>query len=264
MERRFGRLAIENLTLLIVGGMAAVFVLTLLRPSFEDALTLDLAQVRRGQVWRLVTYLFLPPTHSIVWAIFGLYWLWMVGSALENEWGSFKFNAYYLVGMIGTTVAAWATGSAESNSYLNLSLFFAFATLFPDYQLLLFFVLPVRVKWLALLSAIGLVAGFVLGSWATRGAILAALSNYFLFFSGTLVARLRQRNQAVRQAARRESFRPPPTLMDTSQAAGQAMGARSCAICGVKEVDGADIRVCTCEKCGGSPRNLCLEHARNH
>ncbi len=252
-----GGLAIPHLATLIVGGMAVVFVLGSIRPEFNDLLTLDLARVRSGQVWRLVTYLFLPTSDSVIWLLFDLYLLWLVGSNLENEWGPFKFNLYYLVGMIGTTVAAWLTGGAVGNFWLNASLGLAFATLFPDYELYIFLILPVKVKWLGLLLAAYLAFEAISGSWIARGAIIAATGNYLLFFTGDLVGLFRARKLEVKQAVRRQrsSSRPPPAIVT---------GGRVCAICGKREEDGADIRVCSCEKCGGKPRELCLAHARSH
>ena len=254
LDRKVGRFAIEHLTYVIVGGMALVFLMGQVLPHFYELMTLNLRLVKSGQVWRLVTYLFLPTSSSMIWILFSLYWVWMVGSNLESEWGAFKFNVYYFLGMLGTTTAAWITGAAVGNSYLNMSLFFAFATLFPNYEILLFFVLRIRVKWLGLLSAAYVAYAAVTGDWVIRGAILAATANYFLFFGEHLFALLRSRNVQVRQAAKRASMRPPEAAVT---------GGRTCAICGATEDAGADIRVCSCAKCAG-PRNLCIEHARNH
>src|SRR5580693_8335660 len=176
LERKLGRFAIPNLTYVIVAGMAAVYVLSMLKPEFEKALVLDLPAVKHGQVWRLFTYLFLPPSAQMcglprpLVMLFALYFIWLMGTNLENEWGSFKYNVFWLVGMIGTTVAALITGGGATNQYLG-------ATLFPDYQILFMFIIPVKVKWLALLSAIGLIASFLMGTWMARAAILAATGN---------------------------------------------------------------------------------------
>lgn len=255
LERRFGRFAIPNLTWIVAGGMAAAFVISFGRAQFLDLLTLDLDAVRHGQVWRLITYLFIPPALSPIWILFAIYWFWMIGTNLENEWGAFKYNVFYLVGMLGTTLAALLTGGQSTNSALNGTLFLAFATLFPDYQIYLFFFIPIRVKWLGLFAAAGLVLSAVLGDWGTRGAVIAGSANYLLFFAGHWMQWFRQRNMRVRQTARRAEQVPFATA---------ATGGRTCAICGAKEADGADIRVCSCEKCGGKARNLCLPHARNH
>jgi membrane associated rhomboid family serine protease len=256
LERRIGRFAIERLTLYIVGGMAAVFVLVMARPEIFDRLVLDMDAVKRGEVWRLVTYLFIPPTSSYIWILFMLSLTYFIGSSLESEWGAFKFNVFYFIGVLGTTIAAIVVGGAHGNYYLNLSMFLAFATLFPDYEIRLYFVIPVKAKWLALLDGAFLVYELAMGSWGTRAAIIAAVANYVLFFGGTLLSYLKGKNMQATQAARRAAMRssaPPPPK-----------GGRACAICGARQDDGADIRVCSCEKCGGQPRNLCLEHARNH
>ena len=254
LERRFGGIAVENLSSLIAGGMAIALVLSMLRPEFKSLLVLDLDAVRHGQVWRLVSYLFLPRDTSLVWALFDIYMVWMIARALETHWGAFKFNAYYAFGMMGAMVAAWITGQGFGNFALNLSMFFAYATLFPDFEFMIFFILPVKVKWLALLAVAFTVFEFFSFGVSGKAALVAAYGNYFLFFGGTLLALVRRRRSAISQSERRRSFRPPAEVI--------ARG-RACAICGANETDGADIRVCSCEKCGG-PRNLCLPHARNH
>ncbi len=255
LERSFlGKLAIPNLTTFIVGGMAIVFVLGMLRDGYLEFLALD-PRLVPTQPWRLVTYLFLPPATSPIWVLFALYFTWLIGSNLENEWGAFKLNAYYHVGAIGTTVAALVTKQPQTNVWLNFTLYFAFVTLFPDYEILIFFVLPVRIKWVALIGGAFIVYSFLVGSLGEKAAIGAAFANYLLFFAEHGLSLLKGRRLEVRQRARRAaqgtSTRPP-------KPAG-----RACAICGARQDDGADIRVCSCEKCGG-PRDLCLEHARNH
>jgi hypothetical protein len=116
-------------------------------------------------------------------------------------------------------------------------------------------ILPVKVKWLGLLSAVFLIYSAISGDWGTRIAIVCALSNYFLFFTSHWVARFRERNLMVRQGARRAGYK--------EASAAPVREGRSCAICGARQEEGADIRVCDCEKCGRA-RNLCLAHAREH
>jgi hypothetical protein len=251
LERTFlGRLAIEQLTTFIVGAMAVAYVLCLVRPEMREA------RLVKTQPWRVVSFLFVPPESSMIWVFFSLYWTWLVGSNLENEWGAFKFNTFYVVGALGTMAAAFISGAATGNEFLNLSLFLAFATIFPDYTIRLFFLIEIKVKWLALLSAAFLVFRAIGGDFGQRMAIGAAFANYFLFFGGHLVGMARGRRIMIRQAARRAQQRPQPDKPEED--------ARACAICGAKANDGADIRICNCEKCGGVPRELCLEHARNH
>ncbi len=278
LERRLGRFAIPNLITLIVGGMAVVWVLTLAKPGFEGLLTLDFDEVKRGQVWRLLTFLFVPPQRSSpFWLLIHLYFTWWVGSTLEQNWGAFKFNAYYFIGALLTIVGAVLAGPS-TNIWLDASLFLAFATIFPDLSVLLL-VFPVRAKWLAALSAAFMAYAGYVGSWEVRAAILAAVANYLLFFSDHWVAFFRQRGLLAHQKARREAMRGgfpgpipgrAPSGGDKGGDRGKAsepvnvFGQRTCAICGAREADGADIRVCSCEKCGSVQRTLCLEHARSH
>lgn len=249
-----GRLAIERLTTFIVGGMAMTYVLCLARPEFEEHLVL-IPQLVPTQPWRIVSFLFLPPDRSMIWVFLALYFTWLVGTNLEHQWGALKFNVFYLLGAIGTAAAGFITGVPQTNSFLNLSLFFAFATLFPDYEIRLFFILPIKVKWLGMLSAAFVAYQFVLGGLGTKAAIGVVFANYLLFFAGHIAALARGRRMLVRQAARRAEQRPRADERNADE--------RACAICGAKQDDGADIRVCACEKCG-SPRQLCLVHARNH
>ncbi len=274
LERRFGRYAIHNLIGVVVGGMAIVWVLSLLKPEFQDRLSLDIHAVRHGQVWRLVTFLFIPPPSSPMWVIINLYFTWWVGSSLEQRWGPFKFNAYYLLGALGTVVAAVIAGPT-TNFWLDASLFLAFATVFPDVTILLFFLIPVRVKWLGIVAALFIAYAAATQGWGARASIAASLLNYVLFFAQHWAEVFGQRSTLARQKARRESMRPSGGPGPTGPGPGgripgpmpdgrPVFGQRTCAVCGAREADGADIRVCSCEKCGGQPRSLCLDHARNH
>ena len=120
MNRKFGRFAIRNLMLIIVCGMATVFLLdfyltTAKGISFSSFLMFDRAAILQGQVWRILTFIFIPPDSSIVFIVFSLYFYWLIGSALENQWGAFRFNVFYLCGMLGTIIVGFITGYALNN-----------------------------------------------------------------------------------------------------------------------------------------------------
>lgn len=204
LEEKYRRYAISNLMMYVVVAMAAVFVLDMLMPvNLSSYLIFNKAAILRGQVWRLVTFMFLPPNSSIFWILFSLYFYWMIGSSLENQWGSFKFNMYYLFGMIGSILSGMITGYA-TNSYLNLSLFLAFALLYPNVEVYVFFVLPVKVKYLAWIDAAGLLLSFVMGTMHTRIALVMALLNLLLFFGGDMIQRIKN---AYRRYKWKQSFR---------------------------------------------------------
>jgi membrane associated rhomboid family serine protease len=204
LERRAGFLAVPGLIRIIAGFNALVFILGRLNPEFLQQLALDRHQVLRGQVWRLITYIFIPPTNSFIWIIFAILFLWFIGEGLEQAWGAFRLTVFYFVGMIGTTVAAFFFGSNFSNTMLNASLFFAFARFYPDEIIYVFFILPVKVKWLAWISAALLIFGFVTGPNSYRMALLAAFGNYFIFFGPEIFLAARNRRGS---SVRRKRFK---------------------------------------------------------
>ena len=192
LDRRFGRHAIPHLMYFITGIMLAIYVADLvLGGQIIPMLTFSRSLILQGEVWRVVTFLFLPPDSSPIWILFSLYFYCIIGNGLEGAWGSFRFNVFYLVGALAAILSGFLTG-ASVNEYLNLSLFLAFAALYPEHQVLLFFVLPIKIKWLALLDLVYFALALVLGSWSVRAAVLLALANILLFFGGPLVRNLKQ------------------------------------------------------------------------
>jgi membrane associated rhomboid family serine protease len=252
-ERRLGGFAIPNLMIYVVLGMAGVWLMAQTRPELPGRMLLIPSAVRHGQVWRLVTFLLVPPSFDPIGLFFDLWFMWWVGSSLDRQWGSFKFNAYYLVGALATIAAAFLVGPMTA-FWLDVSLVLAFATEFPDETVLIAFVIPIRLKWLGAACAGYMVFSAAMGGVADKAAIAAALVNYLLFFVGYWRSTLRGRAVVARQQVRRKEM----------ESAAPVFGNRSCAICGAKEAEGVDIRICTCDKCGGQPRALCLPHARAH
>jgi len=209
LERRFGHLAIPGITRGIVALQALVFFLVIMNPAFGAVLALDPVAVREGQVWRLVSYIFLPRTTSLLWIIFALYILWLVGEALEEAWGPFKLNLYILTGLVCMAGAALIFNAPADGLIFWTSLFFAFATIFPNYTFLLFFILPVKVKWLALFSA-GFLLLQVLGPSVQLKATAAAIVlNYGLFFGQYWIQHFKNGAEIKTRRARFESSKMP-------------------------------------------------------
>lgn len=216
LERKIGRFAIKGLINYIVGLNLAVYLLGYIDPtgSLTGKLTLNLALVAKGEVWRLITYIFIPPAESILWVLFTLYFYFMIGSNLEREWGSFKFNVYYFIGMLGTTVAALLTGGHSTGTYLNLSLFLAFASLYPNFEILLFLILPVKVKYLAWLNWIFIAYTVLTEPLPLKAAAIVSVINYFVFFGRDMLGGARTKRQVyhnrkkffdeIRQANKRQ------------------------------------------------------------
>src|SRR5213596_2577075 len=202
LERRFGFLGIPGLIRIVIGFTALVWALLWLNPNFRFALDLDPARIRHGEVWRLITYIFVPQTLSF-WIILALWFLWFIGEGLEQAWGAFRLTLYFIVGMIGTTVAAFFFGARFSNSMLYASLFFAFARFYPDQVIYLFFVLPAKIKWIAWATAAILLGKFVIGPMSYRMALVAAMANYLIFFGPEIIHDARHRGEV---SARRKRY----------------------------------------------------------
>lgn len=154
--------------------------------SIYGMLRFDRALIFRGQVWRVITFLFLYPSasHPLLVAL-GIYFYWWVGSSLEAHMGKARFNLYYLFGAVGSMIAGLIAGGM-TNEYLNLSLFLAFAMLYPNVRVLLFFFIPIRVKWLGIIDGVLLLISFIFSGWIGRAAIIAAIINFLIFFGYNL------------------------------------------------------------------------------
>ena len=186
LERKFGRYALKNLMTIIVFGTALVWLLDVALSqragvTLSSYLYFDKGLILRGQVWRVLTFVFVPNEYNIFFLAVSLYFYWLVGSSLERQWGSFKFDIYYLCGTLFSVISGFLTGYA-TNYYLHLSLFLAFAILYPNFQVLLFFFIPIKMKWLAFLDLVLLGVDMVFGGWIVRIAILVSLLNIPLFF----------------------------------------------------------------------------------
>ena len=209
LERKFGRYYIPRLMLVIIVGQAMVFLASQLSPAIQlmNRLSLFWPEVMRGEVWRLVTFIFIPQTTSPFGLILSLYFYYLIGNTRENTWGGFRFNVYYLCGMLGAIFAAAVTGYG-TGYYINLSLFFAFAMLYPDFGVLLFFIIPVKMKYLALVSGALCLIDLLFGSWSARAAIVLSLANFLLFFGGDFLDTLRRqlRYSRTRRAWRGQNW----------------------------------------------------------
>jgi hypothetical protein len=230
-----------------------VYLLHFFQPTYVFALLLIPERIIHGEVWRLVSYIFVPEMllrngNPALQPIFLLVYLWFLvwmGDALEQAWGPFRVTLYYLLGMVGVTIAAFFFGGGGLFAFLlNLSLFFAFATLYPDIQIYVLFVLPLKVKWLALISLAPLLLELILGSLATKAAILVSFLNYFIFFGPTMLTGLQTRAEMSNRSHRFES-----------KSAGVETLHR-CAVCKRTEKDNPELEF----RVSGNGEEYCLEH----
>jgi membrane associated rhomboid family serine protease/ribosomal protein L37AE/L43A len=249
-ERKLERFAIPNLTLYLATGQGIALVLGLAQPSFLETLILVPDQALAGQWWRLFTFMFTPPGGNPFLAIFTLYLFYFMGTALEAHWGKLRYNLYLLIALALTVAAAFLFPFyPATNIYIDGSVFLAFAQLYPDYQILLFFVLPVRIKWLALLTWIFYAWQLASGFWPTRLAVLAATLNFLLFFGQDIAYRVRHGHRKMRQQASAIAQRNQPRHV--------------CAVCGITDKTHPTMDFRYCSKCE-PPVAYCTEHLRNH
>ena len=183
-----GRFYIRGLMKYICFGMAGIYLLDVIFYTRGISASAFLAFNRRlifqGQIWRLISFILIPPDASIIFIAVTLYFYYFLGTMLENQWGSRRFNPYYLIGIIGADIGGMILGY-NTNYYLNLSLFLAFACLYPDQQIMLFFILPIRVRYLGYIDAAYLIYLLIISSWPARICLAVSLLPFILFFGKT-------------------------------------------------------------------------------
>ena len=237
LERRFGRFGVENLTVYIVIGQVVMFVLGYANPEVVEKLVLLPDAVLQGEVWRLVSFAVMVPASHPLWAFFAVYLFYMFGTALEQLWGPFRYTLYLLLGY-GLTVGVafvWPHQVSE-NIYLESTVFLAFAFLFPSFELLVFFILPVKVKWLALLTWVIYAVTLVQGTNHDRALIGAAVASFFVYFGRELVDAVKNRK---RSAENRAQWRRK--MHDAEQEKKEEKSAEKvCAVCGESDQSAPD------------------------
>ena len=254
LERKIGKFYIRNLMLIIIAGNIIVYGLTLLRGDYSlvDSLSLIPSKVIEGEVWRIITFIFVPGSYTIISFIFSMYFYYLAGNGLENEWGGFKFNFYYFVGMFTTIIVSMITGGSATGAFINSSLFLAFAMIYPNFQILLFYILPIKVKYIAIFNWIMIGISFLTASSLSDKILtLVPLINFFLFFGKDI---FRGTTSGANNFRRQQKFK--------SQIKEKEIIHR-CEVCGITENDDPKIDFRYCSKCSGK-RCYCEKHIRDH
>lgn len=285
MERKFGKYAIPNLMRYVAIVYAIGAILQIVNPALLGLLNMDFGAILQGQIWRLVTFVISPPTDGMLFNLLSIYVYYMMGTTLEHRWGTFAFNLYYFLGVIAHILTGILTyflfGSSFTMGmyYLNLSLFFAFVTEFSETQFLLFFIIPIKAKWLGIIDGIYFVAtiigGFlfpilpqlsvllirfgVLAIPPNAVAALLSALNYLLFYN---LFRKRMRLTRQQKQIRRE-FRAKVAEAKAVQRANASAPRHCCSICGRTEQSHPDLEFRYCSKCEGS-FEYCEDHLYTH
>lgn len=267
---------IPNLMKIIVFGQIAVYVLELIsslmfHQSWIQYLQFVPALIMNGQVWRLVTWVVVPYASSPFSLLLTCYFYYWIAAMLEREWGSARFSLFYLSGMVLSVALGMVLGMAQLNLthtlasinlgyYLNMSIFLVLAVLYGEMQVLLFFVVPVKMKWMALIDvvmvAVDMVRLIQWGYWLLALVPLASFVNFFIFtwpFWQTKLGIMRHKTD--------------PKVIHFKQAQKKAQETKGyhhkCAVCGITDADDPDMEFRYCSKCNGY-YCYCSEHIHNH
>ena len=272
---RHPKFGIPKLMLFIVIGNILVYLVGLMDTTrtFYSLLYFSPAMFLRGQVWRILTFPLVPETSGILWLAISLYFYYFIGSALENEWGAGRFTIYYLSGMLLTALytIVWYLITGQSvpvtAHYLNLSLFFAFATLWPEQRVLLFFFIPVKMKWLAWVDAAYfaltiiryLVNGYV---WLALVPVVA-MAAYMIFCGAWLIDLLRPSRARRRAEQKARTIRFRSAVRRVEREREKQPYSRKCAVCGRTDADHPELEFRFCSRCSGY-HCFCRDHINNH
>ena len=276
-EKKFGKYAIKNLSLTLIMCYAAGYLIEMVLPGLFYFLTLNPYAIIHGQVWRLVTWILIPPDSSnLFFVLLMLYFYYSLGTSLERTWGTYRYNVYIFSGMLFTIIGSFlmmgycylvrpadmvaygpsvffsAVSPLFSTYYVNMSIFLAFAATFPEVQVLLMFIIPIQVKVLGIIYGVMLIANFIQGSAYSRFAMAASLFNFVVFW----IPSKNHIPMSPKQVKRRQEYR-----REVKRNTGVTK--HKCAICGRTELDSPDLEFRFCSKCNGN-YEYCQEHLFTH
>lgn len=280
-EKKFGKYAIKNLSLVLIICYACGYVFQILYPGLLRYLYLNPYEILfHGQIWRLLTWLVVPPSSFDFFTLLMLYFYYSLGTTLERTWGTYRYNVYILSGVLFTILGAfllfgytavfqnetdvqtalyilWGMGDSRlasgfSTYYINMSIFLAFASTYPNMQVMLFFLLPIRIRILGIIYGALLVYQFLVGGIADQFVIAASLMNFIVFF----ITGRGKVHMTPRQAKRRQEFRRE--VKKTAKAARH-----KCVVCGRTDETNPELQFRYCSKCDGN-YEYCEEHIFTH
>ena len=264
-ERKFSKYAIPNLSLYMIICFAFGYILQIMDSSFINYLTLEPGLILRGQVWRLFTWIVIPPAlGNIFFAVITLYFYYSIGTTLERVWGTFRYNCYLFSGMLFTILGSFLLytlagagnvklGDNFTTYYVCMSIFMAFAATFPDMQVLLMFIIPVKIKHLGIIYGFYLVLECILGGLISWVLIGSSLLNFVLFY---FMSRNTFKRMSPGQVKRRQEFKKQ--VRHTAR-----ITRHKCAICGRTEESNPELEFRFCSKCNGN-YEYCQDHLFTH
>ena len=267
---------IPNLMMYIaVGNVAIGLIDNFSAYPLSSALFFFRPAILHGEIWRLISFIFVPitgdfgilnftvPGTSFFMTVLSAYFYYWIGSLLEREWGTAKFNCFYFSGVVLNIIFGMIMG-VSSIAYVNMSMFFAFAVLFPNMQVLFMFILPVKVKWLAWIDAAffawQVLNSLLMGLWLYALLPLVAILNFFIFFWEDMMDALGRKSAQVKHRTSAQTINFKKAQKELRQRRGYL---HKCAVCGVTDQDDPNMEFRYCSKCDGY-YCYCANHINNH
>jgi len=265
---------IPNLMLyIVIGNVIGYFLLRLTNGAAYAFLGFNWGYVLRGQVWRFITFIFIPDSTNPFNLILSLYFTWFIGTMLEREWGTPKFNLYYFSGVVLTILTGMIGHYALGYSvifgtyYVGLSMFLAFAALYPDAQFLLFFVIPFKAKWLAWLDAalfaVDTLRYILIGNYLYALLPVVAILNFLIFFWCDLMDQLDRKRSFARHQNSHQTIQFKSAVRQQRKKEARQGYRHKCSVCGRTDADYPDLEFRYCSKCAGY-HCFCIDHIFNH
>lgn len=265
---------IQNLMLYIVLGNAIVYIMSTMANNtvLYYLLCFDRTAILQGQIWRLFTYPLTYMVNNPLLMLISLYCYYSIGRVMEQFWGTLRFNLFYLTGVVMMDVYCMLFGGVASVTYLNLSLFLSYATLFPDAQFLLFFIIPVKAWLFALVDLVIVAVDLVTLPFPYNLFSVISLANYFLFFGKDVLNVIPlswRRKIAVLfrgKKAKPTAQRPKVIPFDAQPRQERTPAAphtHRCTACGRTDVSDPDLEFRYCSRCRGY-YCYCQDHISNH
>ena len=250
LEKKLRRFTLPNVTAYLIAGQVFFFLAWKLLEFDLETIVLVPQKVLDGEVWRLVTFAFTPPTTYPIFALFAWYIFYLMGTSLERFWGVTRYNIYLLIAYVASvTVSFIIPNAATTNVYIGVSVWLAFAFLNPEFRLYLFFFFPVKIKWLALITWIGYFFALIFGTWLDVLLAAASVVNFFLFFHADILRKMKAGRKHMKSQAK--TF------------AGQNEPFHVCTVCGITDRTHPEMDFRYCPDCNGT-HGYCREHISNH
>lgn len=282
-ERKFGKYAIPNLTVILLLCYVVGYVIELFNSSFVSYLTLNPYLILKGQIWRLFTWVIIPPSSLNFFTLIMLFFYYSIGTVLERTWGTWKYNVYIFSGMFFTIIASFMSmgtyylisaikgagmytymgipipaalvfssyAYAFSTYYINIAIYLAYAMTYPDAMVLVMFIIPVKMKWMGIIDVVLLAITFIAGDMFTKFAVAAALINVGIFY----LTNIKRANVSPKQIKRRHDY--------NKNVSRNTITKHKCAVCGRTDEDSPELEFRFCSKCNGN-YEYCQYHLFTH